>query len=61
MVVGTSLIKDCSRLKESSWVELAGAHHAEEVCSHRAKRTGRSIWWWQRVDVEDRDSQAAQC
>lgn len=59
--MGTSLIEHCPRLKESSRGELAWAHHAEEVRSHGAEGTGSSIWWWQRVDVEDRDSQAAQC
>lgn len=58
--MGTGLIKHCPRLKESSWCELARPHHVEEMSSHGAKRTGSSIWWWQRVDVEDRHSQAAQ-
>ncbi len=53
MVMGASLVEHCPRLKESSRGEMAGAHHVEEVCSHRTKRTGSSIWWWQRVDVED--------
>lgn len=53
MVMGASLVEHCPGLKESSWGELAWAHHAEEVCSHGAKGTGSSIRWWQRVDVED--------
>lgn len=56
----TSLIEHCPRLKESSWGKLAWANNAEEVCGDRMKRTGSSIWCWQWVDVEDRDSQAVQ-
>lgn len=53
MVMGAGLVKHRPRLKESSWGEVARAHHAEEVCSHGAEGTGSGIWWWQRVDVED--------
>lgn len=61
MVMGACLVEHCPRLKERGWGEMAWAHHAKKVCRHRAKWTGSSIWWWQRVDVEDWDSQATQC
>lgn len=60
MVMGTSLVKHCPRLKESSWSEPARAHHVEELCRHGAEGAGRSIWGGQRVDVEDGHSQATQ-
>lgn len=58
--MGAGLVKNVSRLKESRWCKMLGPHCAKEVCSHRAKGTVSSIWWWQWVDVEDRDGQVSQ-
>lgn len=58
--MGAGLVKNVSRLKESRWGKILGPYCAEEVCSHRTEGTMSCIRWWQRVDVEDRDGQAAQ-
>jgi len=53
VVMGTSLIKHCPRLKKNIWGKLAWPNRAEEVSSDWAKWAGSSMRWWQRINVEN--------